>query len=83
MMINNKRLAEIVSDLENNGFQDEANSLREFVPNQANLDAIRDKVLYAIAADLKLEIQDEHLSNISLRHYLHSIKEYVSHPIID
>lgn len=83
MMINNKRLAEIISDLENKGFQDEANSLKEFVPNQANVDAIRDKVLYAIAADLKLEMQDEHLSNTTLREFLHSIKEYVSHPIID
>lgn len=82
-MINNKRLAEIISDLENKGFQDEANSLKEFVPNQANVDAIRDKVLYAIAADLKLEMQDEHLSNTTLREFLHSIKEYVSHPIID
>ena len=83
MMINNKRLAEIISDLENKGFQDEANSLKEFVPNQANVDAIRDKVLYAIAADLKLEMQNEHLSNTTLREFLHSIKEYVSHPIID
>jgi hypothetical protein len=82
-MINNKRLAEIISDLEKSGFQDEANSLKEFVPNQPGVDAIRDKVLYAIAADLRLEMQNEHLSNTSLRQFLHSIKEYVSHPILD
>ena len=45
MMINNKRLAEIITDLEKSGFQDEANSLKEFVPNQPNVDAMRDKVL--------------------------------------
>jgi len=83
MMINNKRLAEIITDLEKSGFQDEANSLKEFVPNQPNVDAIRDKVLFAIAADLKLNIQSEHLSNTSLRQFIHSIKEYVSHPILD
>jgi hypothetical protein len=82
-MINNKRLAEIITDLEKSGFQDEANSLKEFVPNQRGVDAIRDKVLYAIAADLRLEMQNEHLSNTSLRQFLHSIKEYVSHPILD
>ena len=83
MMINNKRLAEIITDLEKSGFQDEANSLKEFVPNQLNVDAMRDKVLFAIAADLKLDIQSEHLSNNSLRQFIHSIKEYVSHPILD